>query len=55
MDSQWINCIETEIRVKNIQTWEQVEAAILHRMDEIFPKMKRMMTTINLKQDKDEC
>ena len=50
LDTQWINYIETEIRAKNIKTWEKLEAAILSRMDEIFPKMKRMTTTIGLKK-----
>ena len=52
LDTQWINYIETEIRAKNIKTWEKLEAAILSRMDEIFPKMKRMTTTIGLRQEK---
>merc|ERR1711954_135672 len=34
MDSQWINYIKTEIRAKNLKTWEPKEAAIIHRMDE---------------------
>ena len=51
-DSQWINCNKREIRVNNIKNWEQLEKAIVHRMDEIFPKMKRMTTTMILRQDK---
>ena len=55
MDTQWINYIECEIRVNNIKDWDQLEEAIIHRMDEIFSKMKRMTTTMNLRQDKGEC
>ena len=51
----WINYIEHEISANNIKDWEQLEEAIIRRMDEIFPIMKRMTTAMNLKPDKGEC
>lgn len=54
VDAQWINYIDTHIRANSLKPWEEVEAAMIYRMDEIFPKMKRMTTTIGLKQKPEE-
>ena len=55
MDIHLINYIKREISANNIKDWEQLEEAIMRRMDEIFPIMKRMTTAMDLKQDKGEC
>ena len=52
MDAQWIHYIECKIQANNVRDWEQLKLAIIKRMDEIFPVMKRMTTAMNLKQDK---
>ena len=38
----------------NVRDWQGVEDLIVKRMDKIFPKMKRVMTAMTLKQDKGE-
>ena len=55
MDAQWIRYIEREISANNVRDWEQLELAIVKRMDEIFPVKKRMMKAMNLKQKPGEC
>ena len=55
MDIQWINYIDQESAANHIKDWEQLDDAILLRMDEIFLVIKRMTTAMNLKQDKGEC
>ena len=54
MDVQWIHHIEREIMANNVRYWEQMEACIEKRMDEIFPAMKRMTTAMNMKQKPEE-
>ena len=39
MDIHWINYIECEISANHIKDWEQLEDAIIKRMDEILPVM----------------
>ena len=55
LDVQWIHYIECEIAANHVRDWDQLEEAIIKRMDEIFPVMKRMTTAMNLKQDNGEC
>ena len=45
MDIHWINCIEPEISANHIKDWEQLEEAIIRRMDKIFPIMKKILWT----------
>ena len=54
MDIHWIKYIEHEIMANNVRDWQGVEDLIVKRMDKIFPKMKRVMTAMTLKQDKGE-
>ena len=55
MDIHWINFIEHEIAANHIKDWDQLDEAIILRMDEIFQVMKMMTTAMNLQQDKGEC
>ena len=54
MDSSWINYLNQEILANNVVEWEQVEAIIIKRMDQIFPKMRRVIAAITLTQDNGE-
>merc|ERR1711954_125076 len=54
MDSSWINYLNHEIHARNVVEWEGVEELIVKRMDQIFPKMKRVMTAVTLTQDDGE-
>merc|ERR1711954_120001 len=54
MDSSWINYRNHEILAKNVVEWEGVEELIVKRMDQIFPKMKRVMSAVTLTQDNGE-
>ena len=54
MDIYWIKYIEHEIMANNVRDWQGVEDLIVKRMDEIFQKMKRVITAMTLKQDKGE-
>ena len=51
MDIHWINHLNHKIMAKNIRDWQGVEELIIKRMDQIFPKMKRVMSAITLTQD----
>merc|ERR1711954_24617 len=51
MDSSWINYLNHEIHAGNVVNWEGVEELIVKRMDQIFPKMKRVMKAVTLTQD----
>ena len=54
MDSSWINYLNHEIHARNVVNWEGVEELIVRRMDQLFPKMKRVMTAVTLTQDDGE-
>merc|ERR1711954_392325 len=54
MDSSWINHLNQEILANNVVEWEQVIAIIERRMDQIFPKMRRIIAAITLTQDNGE-
>merc|ERR1711954_165260 len=54
MDSSWISYLNHEIPARNVVEWEGVEDLIVKRMDQIFPKMKRVMTAVTLTQDEGE-
>merc|ERR1711954_199639 len=54
MDIHWIKYIEHKIMANNVRDWQGVEDLIVKRMDQIFPKMKRVMSAITLTQDKGE-
>merc|ERR1712081_13899 len=54
MDSSWINYLNHEIHARNVVNWEGVEEIIIRRMDQLFPKMKRVMTAVTLTQDDGE-
>ena len=50
MDIHWIKYIDQEIMANNVRDWQGIEDLIVKRMDKIFPKMKRVMTAMTLKQ-----
>ena len=50
MDSSWINYLNHEIHARNVVEWEGVEELIVKRMDQIFPKMKRVISAVTLTQ-----
>merc|ERR1712081_100576 len=54
MDSSWINYLNHEIHARNVVEWAGVEDIIVKRVDQIFPKMKRVMTAVTLTQDEGE-
>merc|ERR1711954_213780 len=54
MDSSWINYLNHKIHAKNVVEWKGVEELIDKRMDQIFPKMKRVMSAVTLTQDDGE-
>ena len=54
MDSSWINYLNHEIHARNVVKWEGVEELIVRWMDQLFPKMKRVMTAVTLTQDDGE-
>ena len=54
MDIHRIKYIEHEIMANNVRDWQGVEDLIVKRMDKIFPKMKRVMSAMTLKQDRGE-
>ena len=39
-----------EIMANNVRDWQGLEELIVKRIDEIFHKMKRVMTAMTLKQ-----
>merc|ERR1711954_209127 len=54
MDIHWIKYIKHEIMANNVRDWQGVEDLIVKQMDELFPKMKRVMSAVTLTQDKGE-
>ena len=54
MDIHWINHLNHEILAMNIRDWEGVEELIIKRMDQIYPKTRRVMSTVTLTQNDGE-
>merc|ERR1712081_9560 len=54
MDSSWINHLNQEIQANNVIEWDQVVAILERRMDQIFPKMRRIIAAVTLKQKEGE-
>ena len=50
MDIHCIKYIDQEIMANNVRDWQGLEELIVKRIDEIFHKMKRVMTAMTLKQ-----
>merc|ERR1711954_286562 len=54
MDSSWINHLNQEIQANNVVEWEQVVAILERRMDQLFPKMRRIIAAVTLTQKNGE-
>merc|ERR1712081_45450 len=54
MDLSWINHLNQQIQANNVIEWDQVVAILERRMDQIFPKMRRIIAAVTLKQEEGE-
>ena len=54
MDDNWIFHLDQQMKANRINSWGDIVAEIKKKMDIIFPMMKRVMTLMNLKQQKNE-
>merc|ERR1712081_34166 len=54
MDLSWINHLNQQIQANNVIEWDQVVAILERRMDQIFPKMRRIIAAVTLKQKEGE-
>ena len=54
MDPGWIHYLDQQMKTSKINCWKDIVDSLEKKMNDIYPIMKRMMTVIEMKQQKGE-